>query len=102
MDINVGKEIKIAGFTYKVIFKEHDRDLRARDLYGQQSGSLQEIKVDTGFSQERTNETFLHEMLHAVDEAYNNAALSEEENTRLSAGLHQVFEQLGINFIQKK
>ena len=33
---------------------------------------------------------FIHELLHAIDDIYNNAALPEEQIHRLSEGLYQV------------
>ena len=104
MDIKIPNTIKVAGFEYRVSFVDSDQRLAIDSKYGTCDNVLMEIKVETGFHQQHTNETFLHEVIEAVNEQYCNAFLSGDNHkilTNLSKGLHQVMEQLGINFVQE-
>ncbi len=102
MNIIIPRQLKIGGFTYAVEYKEHDEDLRSRNRYGEHHASTRKIILESSFSAEQVNNTFLHEILHAIDAIYNNDKLQEEDNERISYGLHQIFEQLNVNFIQVK
>ncbi len=100
MDIKIPQSIKVGGFTYTIKLDKNNRVLRSENRYGQCSYTDREILVETEFSRDQTNQTFLHEILHSVDSVYNNTALCDEVVDRLSNGLHQIFDQLGVNFIQ--
>ena len=101
MDIKVPKVVKIGGFDYSVKFEPRPLRLVGNCTRGECRHMEQEIAVDNSCLQQHTNLTWLHEVLHAVDNAYNSDRLAEEDVTRLAHGLNQVFGQLGINFVQK-
>jgi len=50
------------------------------------------LKDDLGA---RSWHVFLHEVLHAIDEVYNDAKLSERSVEHISQGLYQVARDLG-------
>ena len=87
------KSVALGGHTYKVIypytFKENN------DLCGQVDHQSLEIRVaavkQNGAPRppSKIHETFLHELLHAVDCIYNNSQLDEATISRLSEGLWQ-------------
>ncbi len=102
MNLIIPKTIKIGGFTWEVSFVRNDSSLRSSNRYGECSYTDRKIRIESGFNQEQSNETFLHEVIHAVDNIYNNDAMCDEQIDRLAQGLHQIFGQLGINFTQKE
>ena len=92
----IPKKVKVAGLEYKVLtnYKFH----QAHDLLGQCDHETQEIRISGKTTANNSRkidsieETFIHEMLHAVDRNYNNNALSEEQVTRLSTGIYQTLK----------
>ncbi len=101
MNIEVPKTIQVGGFGVTVDFVNHDMDLHSRRRYGESDFVVKLIKVESRYSPEQTSQTFIHELLHQVDDIYNNDALGDECIDRLAQGLWQVFKQLGINFVQE-
>jgi len=100
MDIEIPDTIKVGGLDYTVIFGRSLR-LAGNLRKGETRYAEQVIAIDDTALQQQINEVMLHELLHAVDNVYNADCLTEDEVNRLAHGLHQVFEQLGINFISK-
>ena len=93
--MKIPDKLKVAGHVYKVVWDngrlsesgfvgetDHNQDIiYLCKCYPKKERAKSEIE-----------ETFLHEILHAIDVNYNNHALSEEETTRLATGLHQVLK----------
>jgi hypothetical protein len=74
----------ILGKSYKII--KGDRTLTEGNM-GQMSRAYQTIKLDLTVAKEQTEETLLHEVLHAIDE---ELMLDFDESTiaRLAVGLY--------------
>jgi len=95
-DMKIPKKIKIAGHWYKV--KWDDKGLTQKNLIGDVNNDFKEIRLCRHFKSKRARvkseieETFLHEILHAIDKNYNNNSLSEKATNRLSQGLYQVLK----------
>ena len=90
----IPKKLKVGGHVYEVKkgyeFKERS------DRCGQSDHEGFEILL-AGRTQkggkrpvQAVEETFVHEILHCIDEVYNASALTEEQVYRLSQGLYQV------------
>ena len=81
--------------TYKVI-KNHT--FKESELMGQAIHSQNSIKLSerdsqgNKYPQERKEECFMHELIHAVDCVYNNNELEEKQVHRLSQGMYQVLK----------
>ena len=94
--MRVPSSIKIGGLTYKVIknFKFSKKDGSNYKIFiGDANHKNLEIRLSTnGISREKVEETFLHEVLHCVDDIYNNNSLSERSINSLSCGLYQVLK----------
>ena len=94
--MKIPKKIKVAGHWYKI--KWDDKGLIKQHLIGQINNDFKEIRLCKHYKSKRARakseieETFLHEVLHAVDKNYNNDALSEKALNRLSNGLYQVLK----------
>ena len=100
--MEIPKQLKIGGHTYKVICPYEFRD--RGDLSGQHDSSLLEIRIDDrdGWSHvekpdSRVRQTLMHEILHAIDSAAglnelnNGTKESERIVDAISEGLCQVF-----------
>ncbi len=101
VEIKVPATLKIGGFDYSVeVNVIHDRELRSDGNWGQCADRLRRIRIESTSLPQQFSETFLHEVLHAIDGIYGHYELKEEQYHHLGQGLLQVFEQLGIRFVK--
>ena len=94
--MEIPKKLKVGGHIYNV-----DTDysfVERSDRYGHSDHAMKEIKitpVDSNGKKRHESgieETFIHEILHCVDEVYNAHNLEEGTVERLSQGLYQVLK----------
>ncbi len=93
--MKIPDDLTVGGHNYKII-----KDYKFRErvgCHGQTDHTALEIrliKVDEGgeIARSKIECNFIHELMHAVDNTYNNAALKEEDVVRLSEGLYQVLK----------
>lgn len=45
--------------------------MRDSSAFGQSCGNLQQIKIDSEISDQMASQTFIHEILHAIEFTYN-------------------------------
>jgi hypothetical protein len=85
-----GKQLKIGGAIYTV--NEVDGLMRKLSLFGNVDFSDCIIQIDTDISDERKEQTLIHEMLHAVhfEAGYDPSDQDEDMINRASNVLHQV------------
>jgi len=94
--MRIPKKIKVAGHWYKI--KIDDKGLSKEHLIGQTNNDFKEIRLCKHYKSSRARakseieETLMHEVLHAVDNNYNNNSLTEKALNRLSQGLYQVLK----------
>jgi len=99
-NMNIPDKVKIGGHTYKVL-KDYVF-IDGNNLAGQADHNKLEMKLigklSTGepIPVSRKIETFIHELLHCIDNTYNSASLTEEQTERMSEGIFQV---LNDNFL---
>lgn len=104
MSAQLPKSVKVGGHTYRVLFPYGFRE--RTDLAGQTDHQLLEMRIaevdSSGNVRAPTTveETFIHELLHAVDRVYNGHSLSEEQVMRLSEGLYQTLKDSGLLALQ--
>jgi len=89
--MKIPKKVKVGGLTYKVLlnykFKERE------DLRGQCDNTSQEIRLAGNICQEGIEQTFMHELLHAIDNVYNAYKLDDDTVERISQGLYQTLNK---------
>ena len=103
IEVKIPKSIKIGGFTYKIDMSQtRDSELKNNGNFGECSVIPRKISIATNLHPQQTSETFIHEVLHSIDDVYGHYQLTEEQCKHLSSGLLQVFEQLGIRFVCDK
>ncbi len=101
MDIKLPETLKIGGFDYTIELGEStNRELASKSAWGDHSVFLRRIRLSTDCSSQQFTLDVIHETLHAVNDIYANGTLDEDTIDALGNGLHQVFEQLGIDFIK--
>jgi Zn-dependent peptidase ImmA (M78 family) len=85
-----GKQLKIGGAIYTV--NEVDGLLRKLNMYGNVDFSDCIIQIDADMSEERKEQTIIHEMMHAVhfEAGYNPEEQDEDMINRTANVLHQV------------
>lgn len=101
IEIQIPETIKIGGLDYRMRFDvEAQKELKYSSNWGCTTHSKQEIAFDIDALPQKLSETFIHEILHLAE---RNAKedLDEKIVGRLSNGLHQIFEQLGIRFVRE-
>jgi len=90
--VNIPDKVKIGWQTYKIIEIEPKEDLitASERFYGQILYDKSKILLKADVSEEQKRNTLLHEIIHAVDEAYN-IELSEKQVDTLGNALMAVF-----------
>lgn len=101
--MKIPKKIKIAGHWYSVIFPYIFTE--SNTLYGLCDNTSHKIMLSEkrdGIQRARSHieETFLHELIHAVDYNYNTSStdggLTEFQIEKLGVGLYQVLADAGF------
>jgi Zn-dependent peptidase ImmA (M78 family) len=85
-----GKQLKVGGAIYTV--NEVDGLMRKLSLFGNVDFSDCIIQIDADISDERKEQTLIHEMLHAVhfEAGYDPSDQDEDMINRTANVLHQV------------
>jgi hypothetical protein len=96
-NIELPEVIKIGGFDHQIILDGEDCDNQG--AWGLYSFRKKSLTLDSRLSPQHFSAEFIHELLHGVDQVYNSCQLEEQQVASLANGLHQVFEQLGVRFV---
>ena len=93
--MKIPEKLKVGGMHYKII---DNYKFKETELMGQAVHSQNEIRLSSKdtynqeYPQQKKEECFVHEMLHAIDNVYNNSDTEEKVIHRLSQGLYQVLQ----------
>jgi len=89
--MKIPKKLKVCGLDYEIKF---EKNMHAIDgLAGEHNANKQTIRLQKDdYCQQRIEQVFIHEILHAIDVQFNNDALEEQEVRRLGNGLYQVLK----------
>jgi hypothetical protein len=99
IEVVIPKTIKIGGFDYAIeMTPAHDIELKDSKNYGECSNMLKRIRICSDCQGQQFSETFIHEIVHAIDNVFGHNTLTEEQVHALGNGFLQVFEQLEIRF----
>lgn len=98
--MNIPSTLIVGTYTYRIVEKETVlTDDKAGLNWAHCSSIDQVIQVQSTMSDERKRAALLHELLHAMDDAYGNIGLSEEQVTRLAPALGALFTQNDMRFM---
>lgn len=97
--IRIPGSVRVGGMDYAVKYGEGiDDELNRYSLDGRCEYAGCRILLRSTVIPQVMGNVFIHELLHAVDNVYNNFGLSEEETWRLAHGITQVLKDMGIEF----
>ena len=97
--IDITRGIEVGGFHFDVdMSDEAHKMLRGELRCGECSHSEKVMRIDSDMSDVRISETFLHEVIEAVNNIYCSDSLNHDQITQLSYGIHQALESLGVRF----
>jgi hypothetical protein len=99
--VPIPHSVEIAGFTYSIEANgQHSNDLMAKNCWGDCANALRRIRLDVGLmSPDQLRNTFLHELLEAINVLYCNESLNHRQLTNVGNGLAQVLKSIGIEFV---
>lgn len=96
--MEIPKQIQVGGKTYSIItgYKFQERSDRIGHCDNvQQKIVISDVDGNGNMAHiERVEETFIHEIIHAIDCIYNAGKLDDDTVCRLSEGFTQVLKQL--------
>jgi tRNA U34 2-thiouridine synthase MnmA/TrmU len=98
-NVDISKGIQVGGFRFSVDTSESSRKhLDAdRDL-GQCDFDNHTIQINNKIDSIHQSKVFIHEVIEAVNQIYCDGEIPHPNIQRLSYGLHQVLEDLGVRF----
>jgi len=98
IEIKIPESIKIGGHTYLINWEPMLHRTEGRQ--GRICFPSQDITLLTELHPDAEMESFIHEVLHGIDNVYLNDHLSEDDISNMSEGLSQVLIEMGIRFVR--
>lgn len=91
--MKIPNRIKVGGITYQILIEPIERSESGNLLLGQTNNIDNTIRINSKSAPERQQQTFFHELMHAVAFESSNTELYDDERTIDSVGLmlYQVF-----------
>ena len=80
----------------KIFYEDNLFDYHGK--YGQSRFAECEIAIDGNVSDSCKMHTLIHELLHFIDNTYNNYRLEEAETDALATGIYTLLVDLGVEF----
>ena len=91
--MTIPKRITFMGYTFRVIQEtEHTED---EERYGLIDYKMQAIQLNKNTSDDRKQETLVHELIHLVS-GFLNIEIEEDDVGRLGHGLYAVLKENGL------
>ena len=98
--MRIPKTLKVGGIDYKVIKRKilvgEARKFFAVAKHRQATIEIASTYNEEAYSTQKIEECFIHELVHCVDEIYNNQKLDEPTVERLSQGIYQTLKDNGM------
>jgi len=90
--MKIPKKLKVGGFDYDIIFD--DKFVEKETLCGQHQPNRLKIILQTGvYNQQKIDQTFWHEVAHAISCVYlGENEMTEDQIDNFSQGLYQVLK----------
>ena len=94
--MRIPRKVRILGQIYTVQYKdEMEGDMGECDYVNNR------ITLLKGMSEEKLMQTFLHEIVHAIEKSMN-LNLKEQQVDNISLGLYQILKENNISFRQER
>jgi len=95
--IKIPQKIKVGGHYVRTFYEAKLLDNHGK--YAQSRFPELEIAVqERDMTESMKTQSWIHEVLHFIDKAYNNYSLNEETIDALASGIHGVLVDMGIEF----
>jgi len=91
--MKVPKEIKVGSHTYAIRFNQ---DVTDAGEYGRVNHRTQLMELAPERPQSQRATSLIHELLHIVNNVYNNRRCQEDDIDALAEGLGQILKEQGI------
>lgn len=101
--IKLGNELKVGGFDYDMISsKEWDAQLQEGDCLGRHfiDNDGRHLIFHSSQPPQEFSHTAIHEIFESINCVYLDGTMKEVEINAMSAGWHQVLEQLGVRLVK--
>jgi len=95
VSVALPSKIQVGGLVYKVVYNPL---LATISHIGLCRTEVQRIELVGDMSKQRELSVWIHELMHAINNAYLNSKLEESEIDSMAEGWHQVFTQLPVEF----
>jgi len=96
--MKIPKKIKVGPHVYKVVRKKKIIDENGDELRGECRAEERVILIQSGLKNTRLCETFLHEIVHAIDEE-NQMELGENRVNIIGLNLMQIIVDNKLDFL---
>lgn len=92
--MNIPDKVKVGGIVFSV---KYDNIAADRDFFGEISFIKQTITIDSTIQPGKQEETFLHEIIEAINANYA-IGLEHDKLTVLAFAMHQVLKDNALQF----
>lgn len=89
--MKIPKTVKVGGHIYKVEITKTSEESKGHNNWGRTNHAKLKIYIDRELATSKQEETYLHELVHAID-FHMGTKLKEEQVERFSNGLYQVLK----------
>lgn len=89
--MNIPKKLKVGGHEYIVEITKSYEESKGHENWGRTNHAKLKIYIDQELSETKKEETFIHELLHAVDNLMGNN-LKEGQVEKIANGLYAVLK----------
>ena len=89
--MKIPKILKVGGHQYKVEITKTYNESKGSNNWGRTNHVKLKIYLDEGLVESKKEETFIHELLHAVDSHQGNI-LKESQVDKIANGLYMVLK----------
>lgn len=87
--MNIPNKVKIGGYIYDITKESGVCDPNYQKVYGHCDSTYLKISIDNQYPLLKQQQTFLHEVMHAIDELYT-IGLKHNQIDQIASGLHSV------------
>ena len=98
--VKIPKTIKVGGLDYKIKWVIPTDKESGEEVWGWWRNHPRIIEIHPEADDCQVSSTFIHELLHAIDDCLMGNKLAEQDIKNITAGLHQVLEQLGVRLVR--